>query len=373
MQSRTIRFWSWVHRWSSLVCTLFMLLLCVTGLPLIFHHEIEHLTQPERPPLAEDASAPTLAALLRRAQENRPGERVNYLFFDDEEPVVTLSTAQRGDSLPQDAHYQYFDLRDGWQLLREQPTEGIMYVMRRLHVDLYAGLPGTLFLGAMSLLLVVSIISGVILYAPFMSRLPFGVLRPPRRAYWLDIHNLLGIVTVIWLGVVAFTGAITTLGQPIEQMWQGSELLAMAASPPDRPEATTRISPDEAILRLREAAPTLKPRVLAMPGTPFASPHHIGVYLVGDSPVTSRLLTPAVVDTGSGRLVDMREMPLYAKALFISQPLHFGDYGGMPLKILWAALDIISIVLLGSGLYLWLRKPARRPHVVAIATCKEST
>ena len=34
--------WSWLHRWSSLVCTAFMLLLCLTGLPLIFHHEIAH-------------------------------------------------------------------------------------------------------------------------------------------------------------------------------------------------------------------------------------------------------------------------------------------------------------------------------------------
>jgi len=40
----------------------------------------------------------------------------------------------------------------------------------------------------------------------------------------------------------------------------------------------------------------------------------------------------------------------------LSQPLHFGDYGGMPLKIIWAILDIITIVLLVTGLYLWLRR-----------------
>ncbi len=42
------------------------------------------------------------------------------------------------------------------------------------------------------------------------------------------------------------------------------------------------------------------------------------------------------------------------KALFLSQPLHFGDYGGLPLKIIWALLDIAAIVVLGTGLYLWL-------------------
>ena len=37
----------------------------------------------------------------------------------------------------------------------------------------------------------------------------------------------------------------------------------------------------------------------------------------------------------------------------IECPLHFGAYGGLPLKILWAILDVFTIVVLGSGLYLW--------------------
>jgi uncharacterized iron-regulated membrane protein len=39
-------------------------------------------------------------------------------------------------------------------------------------------------------------------------------------------------------------------------------------------------------------------------------------------------------------------------ALLLSQPLHFGDYGGLPLKIIWALLDIATIIVLASGLYL---------------------
>jgi uncharacterized iron-regulated membrane protein len=57
----------------------------------------------------------------------------------------------------------------------------------------------------------------------------------------------------------------------------------------------------------------------------------------------------------------MRDLPWYLVTLLISQPLHFGDYGGLPMKILWALLDILTIVVLGSGLYLWVvrRKSAR--------------
>jgi uncharacterized iron-regulated membrane protein len=47
------------------------------------------------------------------------------------------------------------------------------------------------------------------------------------------------------------------------------------------------------------------------------------------------------------------------KSLFVSQPLHFGDYGGLPLKIVWALLDVLAIIVLGSGVYLWARKYMR--------------
>jgi uncharacterized iron-regulated membrane protein len=48
-------------------------------------------------------------------------------------------------------------------------------------------------------------------------------------------------------------------------------------------------------------------------------------------------------------------------ALLVSQPLHFEDYGGMPMQVIWAVLDVMTIVVLGSGLYLWWgRRSARR-------------
>jgi uncharacterized iron-regulated membrane protein len=68
------------------------------------------------------------------------------------------------------------------------------------------------------------------------------------------------------------------------------------------------------------------------------------------------LLKPVLIDAETARATDARELPWYVTALLVSQPLHFGDYGGMPLKFLWALLDILMIIVLGSGLYLWLKQ-----------------
>ncbi len=47
--------------------------------------------------------------------------------------------------------------------------------------------------------------------------------------------------------------------------------------------------------------------------------------------------------------------------LKLSQPLHFGDDGGLPLQIIWALLDIASIIVLA-----WLMLGKRRPCPVLI-------
>lgn len=49
-------------------------------------------------------------------------------------------------------------------------------------------------------------------------------------------------------------------------------------------------------------------------------------------------------------------MPWYMQALLLAQPLHFGDYAGLPMKLLWAALDLMVIAVLWTGLKLWFRR-----------------
>jgi uncharacterized iron-regulated membrane protein len=94
------------------------------------------------------------------------------------------------------------------------------------------------------------------------------------------------------------------------------------------------------------------------PGSPFGAPYHYLIWTKGREPLTARLFSPALVDARSGELASVVSMPWYLRALEVSRPLHFGDYGGLPLKIIWALFDLVTIVILGSGLYLWLSRRA---------------
>lgn len=377
MTRSAVRAWYLVHKWTSLLCTGFLLMLCLTGLPLIFHDEIDQLSGGS-PPLqgpASSSNAPDLLpldAMLKHALAERPGEVPLYMAFDNASPLLTVTTGPSPDAAEKQMTLMLFDRVTG-RMVAPPGEAGVMDFLLQLHTDMFLGLPGMLFLGAMGVLFVMALVSGVVLYAPFMRKLDFGTLRTQRsrRLKWLDWHNLLGITALAWTAVVGVTGIINALATPLVDNWRTSALAEMRGS-----KAGSRALPparyaslDKAMASARAALPGNNPQFVAFPGGAFSTPHHYAVFFQGATPLTERLLTPALIDGETGRLADVRPMPLSMKTLQLSQPLHFGDYGGLPLKLLWAAMTLFTVVVLGSGLYLWLG----RRHLPLTARLQEVT
>ena len=300
---------------------------------------------------------------MQVATARHPGKQGMFVSQEPDDDRIWYVTLADTPTSATDLKQVAVDARSGQALAEPKLDEGIMHIIHSLHVDLFAGLPGTLFLGFMGVLLMVAIVSGVVLYAPFMRKLDFGTVRHDHatRTRWLDLHNMLGIVTLAWASVVTLTGIINTLADPVIDLWRNDQVAQMTAQYKGLPPPERLGSLQAALDAARAAQPGMRVRFIAFPGTTFSSPHHYGVFLRGDAPLTARLFTPVLVDAQTAKVTDSRALPWYVTALLLSQPLHFGDYGGVAMQILWALLDIATIIVLGSGLYLWLRRGARRP------------
>lgn len=377
-----IKTWYWVHKWISLVCTLFLLIICVTGLPLIFHHEIDDWLNEGKPAAELPAGTPRASAdqLAATAQALYPNERIDYIYFDPEAPeqvyVGMTPDPQKSAEL---GHAVRLDSRSA-ELLRDGPLYSadrfsFTGIMLALHTDLYAGLGGELFLGFMGLLFCIALISGAVLYGPFMKKLEFGTVRAGRssRIKWLDLHNLLGIVTLVWALVVGFTGVINELSTPLFRLWQLNTLTSLLEPYRGKPVPQQVASPQAVAEAAAQALPGNTITNIAYPGNLYGSPQHFTVWMRGDTPLTSKLHTPVLVDAVSGELTTVAAMPWYLTMLELSRPLHFGDYGGLPLKIIWALLDLIAIVVLASGLYLWIARRKTNDARVAELLRKHQT
>lgn len=371
MTTAAVRFWAQIHKWSSILCTAFLLMLCITGLPLIFHDEVEALTGGDQEAvLGGTASAlggKPLDGMLVQALASRPGQVPLFMAFSQDSSLLTITLGPRPDAAEPDMTLLFLDRATG-RPLGPATQGGLMDVLLQIHTDMFLGLPGMLFLGAMGVLFLIALLSGVVLYAPFMRKLAFGTVRMDRsrRTAQLDQHNLLGITALAWMLVVGATGAINAFADPVVDSWRNGELAQMTSAfasakalPPSQYGSI-----DRTLAVAQAALPGRAPQFIAFPGGSWSTAHHYAVFFQGDTPATQYLLTPALVDARTLDLTASRDLPPLAQALMLSKPLHFGDYGGLPLKIIWALLDLATIWVLWTGLLLWLRRSAKRAPAV---------
>ena len=214
----------WLHRWCGLIATPFFLLLCLTGTVLVFHHEIDEALGyvPTVQGAAAIASAqldPVATAALAR----HPGYRIDNVSWDAEEhPGLVRVSLRAADASTQPERVRTWFQADTATAIEvpgaaETPTGFLL----RLHAQWLLGLPGELFGAVVALLVLISLLSGVVVYAPYMRRILFGVIRRGRgaRLTQIDLHNYIGALMLGWGLVVSATGVLLGTGSLSLAYW----------------------------------------------------------------------------------------------------------------------------------------------------------
>ena len=361
-----MRYWYSLHKWSSLICALVMLMLCITGLPLIFHDELEDALD-NRPHLtARPSLYRNLDTLVAAATAEYPAYQPRWVIINNEKPEVSVGLASPDNGKNPWITLNAFTGKFITSPETKSPGKTALTWISRLHTDLFAGLPGQLFLGFIGLLFLLALVSGVIIYKPFTRFTAFGTIRAagsPRQKF-ADLHKLLGIVALIWAVLVTGTGVLHTLSAPLYQHWQTLSVQSLLEpyrhqSPPNR-----FIPVQQAVATVRETLPGHRVAFLYFPNDHWGSPYHYMIFTTGATSYTTHWYTPALVDAATGQLTAVAAVPWYIRLLQLAHPLHSGNYGGLPLKILWAVLDVVTIGMIVSGSYLWLlRKRPASPNI----------
>jgi uncharacterized iron-regulated membrane protein len=99
------------------------------------------------------------------------------------------------------------------------------------------------------------------------------------------------------------------------------------------------------------------------PGTDYTTPGHYGVLTMGSTGLDARRVNATLVDATTGQVTRQLALPAYLQAVFVSEPLHFGDYGGLPLKLLWTTCSLLTLFIVGNGA--WLFFDRRRSRTLA--------
>lgn len=363
--SRRFRIGLWLHHWTGLIAAPFFLILCITGTILIFHEEIDEALAHGPPVEAVAPGTPEhpLAEIAAAAKAAMPGRRPLALVFDPHHPDrVTVSLVTEGRRSFEAAKPLVFDRHRGTAIDAPDPRSTLTGFILTLHANWFLGLPGELAGGLVALLVVICLVSGLVIYGPFIKGLAFGLIRRGRgeRLRQRDLHNFLGTVTLGWALLVSATGVTLALGDIALKVWQATELRRLAtAYAGGTPTAGQGASPDAVRAAAEAAKPGWRTSLILYPGSDFSTERHFTVLLVGPEGLQKRLFEIALVDAADAQVAEIATLPWYLVVTQLSQPLHFGDYGGLPLKLLWTACAWFTLFVTANGAWLWF---ARRPR-----------
>lgn len=236
--------------------------------------------------------------------------------------------------------------------------------LRQMHVRLYEGYWGRQLVGIGGLALALVAITGLLIYGNFMKKQTWPKLRKTMdmRIIMADWHKILGISALAFNVVIALTGAWLGLQPWLMRWFEIKTPNTFKASTVMEAEADKALHVDwnEVLNAAKEEFPALQPRQLS------ASTNGSGAVTVRGNiagQIYERDINLIVISKTDYTPIfkyDVREQPFGHKFYFIQEALHFGDFGGMLLKALYALLGLTSGFLSISGFAIFLLRRQKK-------------
>lgn len=351
------------------------LVLFLSGALLLFKNEIQSLSSRETAVTEEVTVTPQVYETIRNDVTTRfPTDRVLSIAIDEENPtVIQVRSGRDGSREFRGARRLTYDARTGHEIERRENDGGFFDWLLALHRDLLLGANGKLYVGFVGLVYLFTLISGAFIYGGFMKTLTFAELRRLTwRSFFADLHKFVGASLLFWALLIGATGTLLAFNSTLLKIYQYTELRALNAKYADAaPSTTTTASLAAAVGAAEAAKPEGVLSFIAFPDTQFSVPNHFIMLFHGREGFAEKLIELVVVDAVTGAVSEVRELPLYLKTLVLSEPLHFGDYGGWPLKLLWLAFTLAFLVMPISGLLIFAEK-RRRGRAAVTAPAKSA-
>jgi uncharacterized iron-regulated membrane protein len=232
---------------------------------------------------------------------------------------------------------------------------------RRLYMPWIGGLYLISFFG---FILLGSLITGLLVYKRWWQGLFRLRTDNGWRVFWGDTHRLVGVWWLWFLAIIAVTGMWYFVEQAMLQTGRG--LTIERASPAIDEAKLASLGPTPTPLGIgryvaigQEALPGLDVKTIGLPNAPLEP-----VYVDGQA--SARLVRDyanhVLLDPVDGAVLRVQKAedlsPAY-RWLDTVDPLHFGSFGGLPTKLLWAVSGVLTSGPTFTGSWLWLRWVAR--------------
>ncbi|MGH9944893.1 MAG: PepSY-associated TM helix domain-containing protein, partial [Pyrinomonadaceae bacterium] len=367
---RTRQFYAW-HKWTGLFAGLFIFVISLSGVVAVFKEDLDWLLTPAKrvAPAGRRASFDEVLGGVR--QQYPEGTITNVRFPPDARTAYTIGVERKGA----DRVEVFVDPHTG-HVTGARTGETAANVIRQLHVRFYYfGAWGRVMIGVFGVLLFVSTLTGLFIYWRFMKAvfaqgLRFWQVRQGRglQVSSSDWHKLVGMVALVFNFVIALTGAVLGLenlsryAPAVDRALHPRPVLQTKQPQPHQLPSTEgpALIAEEALSRARLALPGFEPTSMSPPA---AGKNHF----VFHGNVRGRFeragASFVVIAAGGGATLDIHDAAqarASTRAYNLNEPLHFGDFGGLPLKLVYCLFGLTTPFLSITGFVIYALK--RRRH-----------
>jgi uncharacterized iron-regulated membrane protein len=348
-----------IHTWVGLSCGVFLSLIALTGSVILFRADFERVALPKHA-RADASRHASLDEAAREIAKLRPDSHVRRV------------------RLPGGAGDPYrFQIEDSdkrtEQIVSDPSTGRVLGVVQPgridwmidLHRNLLAGKQGRKTVGGAGIVLFVLSGTGLLMWLRGARnwRSWISVRRQgSTRRFNYELHRASGLWAYGFLAVISFTGIELAYPDTFRQAVQSLTGRPATVAGPRKIKAHSSLSLDEYLRLGRVAMPDGVAMELRLPES-GTGPIDLRLYRAGDlSPSGNHVyLDP---DSGAVILIDrIVDRPIGARFLAALSPIHYAQFGGIPVKIAWALLGLTPLLLFATGLFAWFhpKSKASRP------------
>ena len=340
------RLWFDLHSWIGLKLCLFLGLICLTGTLAVFSQEIDWLLhKPMR--VADGGQTASWGRIVHAAQRAHPDWVLEGVTAGHTRLFAARAQMQRPDGRRRFVWVNPYTAEvtgdTGWfntqRLLRN--------THRHLMLPVRWGVP---LVAALSLPLLLSLLSSLYIYRKWWR----GFFKWPDaarpRRLWGDVHRLAGVWSLWFVLLIAATG----LWYLVESLGGGAPAAPTTAladdDAPVRPVDPAAV--DAAVRTAQQQWPALRidGAIPARDGGSIVFVGQAQAWLVREraNNIAFDLHSGAVLGAHDGR-----HLSAHQRIAEMADPLHFGSFGGWPIRLLWFIAGTLLTALCFTGVYLY--------------------
>ena len=362
-----------VHVWAGISVGLYLVAMSLTGSVLVFAEELERFLRPDL--YGESTPQPTAAisTFLQGARAAYPDRQVTALYLPSHERNTVRVYLRKGEEIL----YAYLDPVTARVVGDTRPSTSLVRWMQDLHFNLFSGRSGRAVNGVGGALLCTLCVTGVFIWWPgvrrWLSALKLRRGVSLQRFVW-DFHSAAGFWSVALLGMWGLTGFYFGFPTAVSAFVHRWSALSSVQAPDSRaPVGNAKVDLERMIAEARDRSPDGELFGVQFPAT------HTAPYIVfmARAPQRDKQHSDYLYfDRYSGEYLRTwrRGMNVSLGDAVISWmvPLHFGTFGGWPVKVLWSVFGLAPSLLFLTGFLMWWRRVVRRRVDSALARARET-